>query len=199
MNSLNETKTQLNKQPLVAIIGTAGRDMYTHNMDALLFQKMINKAKDVIQNEWNLPLSQIHAVSGGAAWSDHVAVKLFVQSDIPNLTLHFPCRWNPKIDMFEDNSNVSWKTNPGGLANEYHQRYHYKTRECSLDEIRDAIRLGATIKVHKGFHQRNTEVARADYLLAFSWAEGSEPTDGGTLNTWNKSKGIKFHVPLSSL
>jgi len=49
-----------------------------------------------------------------------------------------------------------------------------------------------------GFHNRNSQVAKSDYVIAFTWGK-EEPEDGGTLDTWNKSKGKKIHISLQEL
>ncbi len=58
----------------VAIIGTAGRGVAT--MTKQLFDSMVIEAKSVINS---LALTEVELISGGAAWSDHVAVALFLQ------------------------------------------------------------------------------------------------------------------------
>ncbi len=58
---------------------------------------------------------------------------------------------------------------------------------------------GALLHVHKGFFVRNSEVAKCHLLIAFSWAAGSLPTEGGTLDTWEKSSAQKFHISLKEL
>lgn len=50
-----------------------------------------------------------------------------------------------------------------------------------------------------GFHERNEQVAKSDYLIAFSWSEGSSPTEGGTKHTWDLCTNTKIHIPLSLL
>jgi hypothetical protein len=61
--------------------------------------------------------------------------------------------------------------------------------------------MGAKFQIHDGFKKRNDSVALSDYLIAFSWSEGEEPTrKGGTKDTWSKAPtGNKLHIPLSSL
>jgi hypothetical protein len=54
--------------------------------------------------------------------------------------------------------------------------------------------------VHSGFHKRNTEIAKADILIAFSWSSKDYPTNGGTADTWKKSESSrKIHVNLCDL
>ena len=54
----------------IAIIGTAGRNKILANeMTKALFENMVTKAKHIIEHELKLSLSNVHLVSGGAAWS----------------------------------------------------------------------------------------------------------------------------------
>jgi hypothetical protein len=61
-----------------------------------------------------------------------------------------------------------------------------------------ATHVGSQVQVHQGFHARNSLIAQADYLVAFTWGRAA-PVDGGTLDTWKKSKGRKLHVSLHDL
>ena len=78
------------------------------------------KAKEIVEE---LDLSSAHLVSGGAAWSDHVAVELFLSDEYDGLTLHMPCKWIRKEHY--DNGSYSWQTNPGKLANSCHRKFSY--------------------------------------------------------------------------
>jgi hypothetical protein len=69
-----------------------------------------------------------------------------------------------------------------------------------LAQIEEAHSKGATLICHSGFHARNGFVADSEYLIAFSFAAGDEPTSGGTFDTWKKCKGkYKIHIPLNGL
>jgi hypothetical protein len=53
---------------------------------------------------------------------------------------------------------------------------------------------------YSGFHQRNAVVAQSEVILAFTFGEGPEPKDGGTMDTWKKSKSKKkIHIPCTPL
>jgi hypothetical protein len=86
-----------------------------------------------------------------------------------------------------------WRINPGNTANYYHSIFSKNEGIDSLEEIEKVINLGANILVYSGFHKRNTEVAKSDNILAFSYSKGDSPTDGGTSFTWKLSKGLKKH------
>ena len=59
----------MSKAKKVSIVGTAGRKGDGKKMTKELYHLMYEKAKDVIENEFNLKLSDCHVVSGGAAWA----------------------------------------------------------------------------------------------------------------------------------
>ena len=70
----------------------------------------------------------------------------------------------------------------------------------SLHDIQLALKAGACAKTYPGFHQRNTEVAKAGILIAFTWSTEGYPVDGGTADTWKKCKSSrKIHVNLNDL
>ena len=55
--------------PTVSIVGSAGRRGDGKKMTKTLFKRMVEKAKEVITEDFGLDLDKIHLVSGGAAWS----------------------------------------------------------------------------------------------------------------------------------
>lgn len=182
--------------PVVAIVGSSGRNeeekLFT---DDKLYHKMVDKAQSVIVNEFKL--KKFALVSGGAAWSDHVAVSLFLMEGAPclELNLHLPCKF--ENDQFENSRE-------GIIANELHRVFSKKIGHHSLKEIQEArSKAACQLHTHSGFLASNTEIAQsADYLIAFSWSRVDAPTKGGTLDTWNKfGKGEKKrkHISLYSL
>ena len=60
----------------VSIVGTAGRKGDGKKMTKELYRLMYEKAKDVIENTFNLQLSKCHVVSGGAAWAGNYIVTI---------------------------------------------------------------------------------------------------------------------------
>ena len=210
----------------IAIVGTAGRGKDQFRMTRALFDTMLAKARTIIREKLNH--SAIHLISGGAAWSglsntnpfisvqlvqifiliynivfqDHIAVRLFLEfiDEKINLTLHLPCGWDDDKKQFVDNGNSDWRVNPGRSANRYHRQFGTKSGRNSLNDIHLVLQAGACAKVHSGFHKRNTEIAKTDILLAFSWSSSGFPVDGGTADTWKKSRSSKkIHVNLSNL
>ena len=93
----------------VAIVGAAGRGADAQRLTAAHFSAMVTVARCIIRQVWGLSPPQVHLVSGGSSWTDHVAVALYVQSilqhaldeseggdassrveDYAGLTLHLP-------------------------------------------------------------------------------------------------------------
>lgn len=139
-------------------------------------------ATELIQQfkENNYPIT--HLVSGGAAWADHVAVKLFLEKKAPHLRLFLPCEWDN--GSFKDSGSDDWKVNPGRTINRYHKAFQLRTRINSLSEIQIAKGEGAElIPVRGGFYGRNALVAKSDFLLAMTFGKDREVKDGGTADT----------------
>jgi hypothetical protein len=181
----------------VAIVGTAGRGAVANSMNVSLFSKMIHTAQELIKKELKLSPSEVVLVSGGAAWADHVAIRLFFDGNFGGLTLHYPCEWDCKNTQFHETGTSSWRTNPGRSANRYHGQFTEKIGVSSLLELKHAHAHGAIVQVHDGFHARNAAIAKAEYLIAFTWASSPNTITGGTKHTWNLSSShTKIHVSL---
>ncbi len=194
----------------IGIIGTAGRKEDKLKMSKDLYDKMksfvIKIIDEILKLESNKE-SQLILVSGGAAWSDHLAVTLFLQ-DIENenqrkLQLYLPCEWDSDKKQFIDLGIFDPYKNSGGTSNYYHKLFTEKMGHNTLEDLHLAIQKGANVKTEKGFYARNSLVANdVDYLIAFTWGQSKEePKDGGTLHTWNccPKEVKKIHVPLSLL
>lgn len=178
----------------VAIIGTAGRKEDGPKMGLGVFNRMVAKASEVI-DQIN---DDIILVSGGAAWADHVAVKLFLQNKNFSLELHMPSKFN---NGFISNEKYKSKyRDPAQVATYYHNMFSKKVDFDSINEIIEAVNKGAEIYEYDGFFIRNVKVANSDMIIAFTWGNGYEPKDGGTKNTWDRSSArVKLHFPLSKL
>lgn len=164
------------------IIGTSGRREDKFKLNKHLYKKMTLTAYGLLQK-----LSPDSLISGGAAWADFVAVKLFVNCYCPKITLHIPCNWDYTKKQFLDLGNFDFKTNPGGTANYYHRHFQQVTGENSLLEIQKAIDYGANIIITNGFMARNTKVANeSDVLLAMTFGNKEFVKDGGTSDTVKK-------------
>lgn len=170
-------------------------------MNADLYEKMIARAGEAIRQMTAASPRPVRLVSGGAAWSDHVAVRLYLSDEVAYeaLTLHLPC---PLLSgaFLDKGGAADWKSNPGRSSNRYHTEFSAAVGRSSLAEIRAAVAKGATLKVHDGFFKRNSAVAaESDALIAFSWSRGDRPDDGGTKDTWDKAKCKKVHISLHEL
>ena len=147
------------------------------------------------------------AVSGGAAWADHIAVRLFLDKKIPKLRLFLPCAFVGGSFYDTGLKNDAGK-NPGGTCNYYHAKFKRKTAIDSLSQIQTAEREGAElINVNKGFYARNALVAKSDFILACTFGNEHEIKDGGTAHTIKcyldrvRKEGIfdkSFHYDLNS-
>lgn len=191
---------------MLSIIGTAGRKEDGKIISTLHFEKMCDVSRFTL-GEWK----QTELVSGGAAWADHVAVKLYLNGDVKNLVLHLPAEFDVSKKAFVPLNDHYM--DPGNIANYYHGLFFKKTKINSLDEISQAIKKGAKVVVTPGMIPRNKKVAQdSDYMIAFTFGDGeiiadyntsstakeSLLADGGTAKTWDscKSAQIKRHVNL---
>lgn len=180
----------------VAVIGTAGRDK-NRVYDLDLWCKMWDDAckRFTAGKDYTL-------VSGGAAWADHLAVELFLANKVSRLTLHLPAPFNTIHKNFEGIGLGS-----ATAANYYHERFRAATGIDSLRQIKEAIQHPRCIWTeqpratgYSGMFARNDLVAAdAEACLAYTWGEGSEPEDGGTKYTWDRVKGRRVHVSLTTL
>lgn len=162
-----------------------------------LWYRMVNTAEQYVswisKGEW----SQVHLISGGSSYSDHIAVRLYLEHPESKLTLHLPCKYYQDFDKFYDSGSTDWRTNSGRILNKYHSSFSKAVGINSLADITKAIHMGAEIKDdYKGFHDRNIPVGNADVLLAFTRGKDI-PDSPGTLYTWNKSKcPRKIHITI---
>ena len=196
----------------VAVIGSSKTDKSVGiycQITEKLFENMVTEAEKLLhkrykhEGDWET----LVICSGGAAFSDHVAVRLFLKLKEQGLKLclYLPCGWDnamaTKKGKFKENGKFSWAENPGKLSNTRHALFSREAKLDSLKEIQQAIDLGAeVISDFNGFHARNNAIAQgSDYLLAFTWSSESEPEGGGTRYTWDKSSCEKKHINVSSL
>jgi len=176
----------------VSIIGSAsskGNIQWENLLNKKTWEKLCQQAEDYISSHISNQWSNIHLISGGAAWCDHIAIYLYLKHLDSHLTLHFPCKWDSTQKRFINNGQSHWAANPGKLANSYHRSFTQKISEDTLGQIQLAIDKGAIIYDHyKGFHDRNSAVGKSQHMIAFSFSQTNEPTDGGTSHTWKHSK-----------
>ena len=200
MNLLCGVHDNLNHKTTVAVIGSAGRNEDSAKMSKDIFDSMLRNTLSIIKIDFGLNLADVILVSGGSAWSDHVAVRLWldavVSMDIEQfagLTLYVPC------DIGDDHCFVS--NHSGSILNDLHSRFSAKTGLQSITDIICCKALGAVVNSDfKSFHKRNLQVAKSDYMIAYTWGSTNVPKPGGTKDTWDHCKSKhKVHVPLSTL
>lgn len=189
----------------LGVIGTAGRQGDGDKLNAAMFDKMLAAARAVLRH-----YDCQYVVSGGAAWADHVAVRLALTGAIPpqHLLLRFPAEF---LDGgFDEQSR------DGATANHYHRLFSMAAQIDSIAEIRQVIALGAIASINRGgFKARNADVAAdSDVLLAFTFgkapfwmakatAQGSTAAGlkpGGTAHTWDMCRSRhKIHISLQPI
>jgi DNA helicase-2/ATP-dependent DNA helicase PcrA len=177
----------------IAFIGTAGRDKDIP-MSSKLWDAMFEDAKTRVRPDDT-------AVSGGAAWSDHLAVALYLGGFVKHLRLHLPA---PLVNgSFEGEERKS----SGSTTNYYHGLFKRITGVDGILDIARAIARGAEVTyepVANGFgamRARNQKVATGlDEMNAYTFGEGEVPKDGGTKMTWDMcTNARKTHIALAPL
>lgn len=179
----------------VAIIGTAGRDK-SKAMTVNTWQWMVETAKNQI------PAGSI-AVSGGAAWADHVAVALMLMGHLDGLILHLPA-------PITEHGFIGEYGTSGGAANYYHSRFANTIGVNTIQQILDCTLLpectGSVQPVSQGFSAmfaRNKRVVgelnpEMDAMVAFTYGTNGV-ADGGTKHTWDLFNGRdKRHFTIPS-
>jgi len=174
----------------IGIIGTAGRKDDEPRMSKQLYNRMVMEAMLKIYEHEIVGL-----ISGGAAWSDHIAVSIYLMNfvNVKSLTLHLPAEFDGK----EFKGSSSAKT-----ANYYHSLFSKKMGGNTLLGIEKARAIGANLITYNDFKTRNLAIAEeSDILIAFTFNNDDQPKPkSGTLHTWNNSKAFKkIHVNLFDL
>jgi hypothetical protein len=183
----------------VAVIGTAGGRGGAARLNKFTFDAMCVDAERVISGVLGLDARSVCLVSGGAAWADHVAVRLFLSGKFAGLVLHLPAKWQTTASFYDSGGRM-WTDNPGRVENDYHRKFSGALGVNTLHEIEKARLGGAAIFDHyEGFHARNLAVAKAACLVAYSFSDGGAPTEGGTKHTWTHCVGRRVHRPISQL
>lgn len=191
-----EVQIIFNDYTSVAVIGTAGgsKDSNSDKLSKEIFQEMVSFADKTIMNDFGLDSRGVILVSGGAAWSDHVAVELYKTGRYGGLEIHFPCEW--KDGKHDDTGEYDWRINPGRLSNTLHKAFSEKLgRESQNDFLLFSNDERVSYNAGKGFHTRNSRVAKAEYMIAFTFGN----IKGGTADTWGKCKGNRFHIDIGNL
>lgn len=178
---------------IVAVIGTAGRDKtkpMTHGLWLAMCEDLLSRVS---------PDDEL--VSGGAAWADHLAVHAMLSGWVRRLTLYFPAPLNNEGFQGPRGSAAS-------AANFYHHKFSSIIGINSIQELitvstMPGVRTHAEPVAHGygAMFSRNKKVAQAvNGVIAYTFGEGDQPADGGTLNTWNQIKSAdRAHIALDSL
>jgi hypothetical protein len=173
-----------------AIVGTAGRKDDASKLSKKHFEAMCITASGLIDqcNKSGYPIT--HLVSGGAAWADHVAVKLFLDKKVPHLLLFIPCKFVGGSYEDEFRAEIPFhgkkgnQRSIGGTMNYYHQRFKIVTGINSLSQIQTAKNEGAELlPCRGGFYGRNAMVAKSDFILAMTFGNKRLVKEGGTADT----------------
>ena len=179
----------------VAVIGAA-RNVVSPASNARKLYDAMYSAVLTCLDDWNLRLEHATLVSGGSAWVDHVAVRLFNECSAGMLELHLPCEF-ASGGKFVDTGARHWRQNPGRLLNLVHTDFSSETGVDSFLDLSDACANGAVCRTYSGFHTRNTRIAHdCDYMIAiFRNADDR----GGTWDTWSKcnlpeSRRVRIHL-----
>ena len=164
------------------ICGTAGRKEDAGMLNKQYFEAMCIVASGLLDQCRENNYEITHLVSGGAAWSDHCAVKLFLDKKVPHLRLFLPCGF--ENGTFVDSGIFNPSKNPGGTLNHYHRQFQMCAHINSLTQIHIARAEGAElIPVSGGFYGRNAMIAKSDFLLAMTFGKEREVKNSGTAHT----------------
>lgn len=198
---------------VVSIVGTAGRKEDGAKLNRNVFENMKTKAEALILNKFKLRKQDVLLVSGGSAWADHIAVSLWLENMYTGspedmysgLRIFLPCGY--------DNGNTGTqfqfrqhnkRDDPGTTLNRLHNQFN-SAMGNGFDSLKDLLcteALGAELCCSfSGFLNRNIQVAKCDYMIAFTWGDSyGQPKSGGTFHTWKNCKSQnKIHVPLNTL
>lgn len=202
-----------------AIIGTAGRKEDKTYLTKAHYVRMVNASYKLLDH-LNIKVNDAKFYSGGAAWADHLIVTLALQGIInpKNVTIFLPCYLNIQGQFVDKQGNINAieKT-----AQYYHKLFKDTTDIDGISDLLKVENIGATLLPgNSNFHARNSLVADAvspdGILLAFTFGQENYPQipwtirefkphinsqeaglrDGGTADTFNKAKCIKWHCKI---
>lgn len=183
----------------LAVIGTAGRKGLHNRMDYSTYYKMYARLLGHLQK--HCKDQPVTLISGGAAWSDHLAVTAWRAQVVDDIHLYLPCYFDLDKMQYEDSGLWDWRENPGKTANYHHQNFQHQTEIRSLAEVGSVVEAGKAT-YHWGFYKRNQAIAEAcDAVLAYTNNPGNfDPAPGGTRHTWAQISKLfkpRFHVDIS--
>lgn len=168
----------------IGIIGSAGRDTHGELLGKFGYSKAWEAMYEYL---CSMIKSEVHLISGGAAWADHLAIRFFLEGKCKHLTLHLPAKFNKQYD----------DTKCGKTANYYHRLFSEQIGENTLEQVQEAIKEGAIATYQSGtssssFFARNTLIAEdSDGLIALTYSDRNGRISGGTADTWRKFQKLK--------
>lgn len=186
----------------IAIIGTAGRNDVGDKLSRDVFGEMFLTVKSITNRLSNG--SPWTAVSGGAAWADHIAIFSFGLGFASNLHLELPCELGPD-GKFIDTGEKDFRKNPGGTANFWHKKFSERVGIDSFKQLKAAANhKNCVASVGNGFFDRNGKIAeKADACIALTFGQEATLQDGGTADTMKKflkkGTGVTFHIDLNTM
>lgn len=185
----------------LAIIGSAGRHGDSKYVTEEVYDKMLELTKEFIKELDD----EIILVSGGAAFSDHLAITTYLSNTISKeelvngIELHLPAMWNNRLGEYRTSS-------AGNTSNYYHRKFSTKVFGDIYNSLEDIDTLVKSEKFHidifyyDGFKLRNIQVGKVDAILAFTNSNTGNPKPGGTSHTWcNSSATIRRHYDIKKI
>ena len=167
----------------LGIVGTAGRNPIDKKTLGISHMKwMAENVQCYVEHVICATPSNVILVSGGSAWADHIAVQLYLTGEFAGLELYLPSKFDIKQKKYVN-------THEGRTLNALHLECKNKTGMDIFEELTRAVSKKATkVTIQRGFLPRNTLIAKnCDHLIAFTFSPNA-PSDGGTFDTWKKTK-----------
>ena len=203
----------------LAVVGTAGRGQDGARLTADDFNAMVDRVSRTVR-----PTDVL--ISGGAAWSDHVAVQLFLDGKVGGLVLHLPGELmmkevpgeTPRLQF----DNGGFMTS-GSTANLYHDQFAtalgLKPGD-TIAQLQQAIDKGAVVTFGNGASPtRSNDTEISSFIARNRWVAQDAttgmitlsfdptpngPSDGGTGHAvrehkrWNPDA-KQFHLDIRQI
>jgi len=182
----------------VAIIGTAGRKEDARRMSKALFDRMVDHAAHQQRVVWKLPNDRVVLVSGGSAWADHVAVRLFLNEALDpdghpyaGLQLFLPCPFilTAATARALDNGSWQWQANPGRLLNSLHQAFSQtmqKEKEMKSASAASAAASASGISASQHQFQHQSQIPSLNDIAVAKSFGARLPFEGKGFHARNK-------------
>jgi hypothetical protein len=172
----------------VGVIGTAGRNCLDR-LNADVYDKMALDFENILRNIREVENKSIELVSGGAAWVDHLAVRIYLEDivSVESIHLYLPCKF------YLLNSCFDCYSQEGKTLNFYHGKFSSIIIEEDLDFFYSRKQLSMVIDnesnytVISGFKNRNIEVGKVDLLVAYTFGKNVPLSGSGTWHCWKNS------------